>query len=126
MSIVNDSLFEEKVKELQEIEKQLEQEKNNVYNVLGQWLANALDDKNNKQLIDLFVNKHDDKKYLSLKRQRAVSKKIADNLKSLSKTADSNHADNVVNPAKKAEKIDDNKSDDETPKQGGLLNNINR
>lgn len=111
MSIVNDKLFEDKISELKRIEDELQAEKNSVLIVLGEWLANALDDKENVELRKLFISKHDDKKYLSLKRQRSVTEKIAENVKALDKTKDSNHAENIASADSKSEKISTDNSE---------------
>ena len=121
MSIVNDKLFEDKISELKRIEKELQEEKDAVHIVLGEWLSNALDDDKNLELRKLFINKHDDKKYLSLKRQRAVAEKIAENLKALDKTKDSNHAESIASDSKKAEKINTGNSTDSNSNQNSMF-----
>lgn len=111
MSILNDNLFDDKLKELQRIEKELQDEKDAVHIILGQWLVNALDDDKNNELRKLFIDKYDDKKYLSLKRHRSVTEKIANNLKAVTKTTDSNHANKIANDDKKSETVNSNLND---------------
>lgn len=96
MSLIEDTLLPEKLKAVRKAKKELEDEKNNYYLVLGEWLENALQDDNN-ELKKLFISESENKKYLSRKYDRNIAKKIADKLSATDKLKASNHAQNIAN-----------------------------
>lgn len=50
MSIVSDDLFADKMKQLQALKKVIHQDREELYKVMGEWLANALGDDDNHEL----------------------------------------------------------------------------
>lgn len=77
MSIVSDDLFAEKIAQLQAIKNEIDQDRKEVYQVLGEWLSNALADDDNDVLQKIFMTECGNAKYLRLKRHRELMKLIA-------------------------------------------------
>ena len=112
MSIVSDDLFADKVSQLKALKDEIDQDRNEVYQVLGEWLANALDDDDNDALQKIFMAEYGNAKYLRLKRHRELTKLIANKLESKTKvilssfTPPKNTSDNQENLS-----FDDNTGD---------------
>lgn len=85
MSIVSDDLFADKVLQLKALKDEIDQDRNEVYQVLGEWLANALDDDDNDELQKIFMAEYGNAKYLRLKRHRELIKLIAKKLEAKAK-----------------------------------------
>ena len=77
MSVISDDLFADKIKQLQAIKKEINQDRLEAHQVLGEWLANALDDDDNHELQAIFLDAHDNEKYVRLKKHREFLKSIA-------------------------------------------------
>lgn len=82
MSIVSDDLFADKIKQLQALKNEINQDKDEVYKILGEWLANALADDNNYELQAIFLGAYDSTQYLKLKKRRELLVPIAQKLES--------------------------------------------
>ena len=90
MSIVSDDLFADKMKQLQALKKEINQDKQELYKVMGEWLANALGDDDNHELQAIFLDSYDNTQYLKLKRHRELLAPIAHKLEAKAKTTPSN------------------------------------
>ena len=77
MSVISDDLFADKIKQLQALKKEINQDRLEAHQVLGEWLANALDDDDNHELQAIFLDAHDNEKYVRLKKHREFLKSIA-------------------------------------------------
>ena len=77
MSVISDDLFADKIKQLQAIKKEINQDRLEAHQVLGEWLANALDDDDNHELQAIFLDAHDNERYVRLKKHREFLKSIA-------------------------------------------------
>ena len=77
MSIISDDLFANKIKQLQALKKEIDQDRLEAHKILGEWLANALDDDDNHELQAIFLDAHDNEKYVRLKKHREFLKSIA-------------------------------------------------
>ena len=77
MSVISDDLFADKIKQLQAIKKEIDQDRLEAHKILGEWLANALDDDDNHELQAIFLDAHDNEKYVRLKKHREFLKSIA-------------------------------------------------
>ena len=77
MSVISDDLFADKMKQLQALKKEINQDRLEAHQVLGEWLANALDDDDNHELQAIFLDAHDNEKYVRLKKHREFLKSIA-------------------------------------------------
>ena len=97
MSVIKDDLFAENLSKLKEIKQALTDDKNDALITLGAWLDNALDDDNNNDLRQLFIDNAENKKYLTKQYQRDLTKKIAANLKVNDKIKVSNHNKTITN-----------------------------
>lgn len=106
MSLIEDSLLVDKLKAVRQAEKELKDEKNNYYLILGEWLENALQD-NNEALQALFIQESENKQYLSRKHDRNVAKKIADKLSAVTKIKVSDHVSSIENQVSQGSLIDD-------------------
>lgn len=95
MSVVSNELFPEHLKKLKALQDELDENKTNVHTTMGIWLDNALTDDKNIELRKLFIENADNKKYLSKKSQRDITKKVANNLDINIRLKDSNHVDNL-------------------------------
>lgn len=89
MSIVSDDLFADKIKQLQALKNEINQDRDEVHKVLGEWLANALADDNNHELQTIFLDAHDNPKYLRLKKNRALLSTLATKMRSEAKLTSS-------------------------------------
>ena len=87
MSIISDDLFADKMKQLQALKKEIDQDRLEAHQVLGEWLANALDDDDNHELQAIFLNTYNNEKYVRLKKHREFLKSIAHKVKSKIKVA---------------------------------------
>ena len=85
MSVISDDLFADKIKQLQAIKKEINQDRLEAHQVLGEWLANALDDDDNHELQAIFLDAHDNEKYVRLKKHREFLKSIAHKMQSEAK-----------------------------------------
>ena len=90
MSIISDDLFADKMKQLQALKKEINQDRLEAHQILGEWLANALDDDNNHELQAIFLDAHDNEKYVRLKKHREFLKSVAHKMQSETKMAPSN------------------------------------
>ena len=82
MSVISDDLFTDKMKQLQALKKEINQDRLEAHQVLGEWLANALDDDDNHELQAIFLDAHDNEKYARLKKHREFLKAIANKIQS--------------------------------------------
>ena len=82
MSVISDDLFADKIKQLQAIKKEINQDRLEAHQVLGEWLANALDDDDNHELQAIFLDAHDNENYVRLKKHREFMKAIANKIQS--------------------------------------------
>ena len=103
MSIVSDNLFADKLKQLQALKDEINQDREELYRVMGEWLANALGDDNNHELQTVFLDGYDNTKYLRLKRHRELLVPIANKLQAETKVTASSFA-----PPKSTESNQDN------------------
>ena len=83
MSIISDDLFAVKMKQLQALKREINQDREELYKVMGEWLANALGDDNNHELQAIFLDNHDNPKYLRLKKHRDLLGTVANKLNKL-------------------------------------------
>jgi len=77
MSVISDDLFANKIKQLQALKKEIDQDRLEAHKILGEWLANALDDDDNHELQAIFLDAHDNEEYVRLKKHREFLKSIA-------------------------------------------------
>lgn len=91
MSLIENSLLADKLDAVKQAQNALNDEKNNYYVVLGEWLENALES-DNQEIKDFFIKEADNNKFLKRKNDRIVAKKIADKLEAISKVKSSNHS----------------------------------
>lgn len=89
MSIISDDLFTDKMKQLQALKKEINQDRLEAHQVLGEWLANALDDDENHELQAIFLDAHDNESYVRLKKHREFLKAIANKIQSKAQVAPS-------------------------------------
>ena len=82
MSVISDDLFANKIKQLQALKKEINQDRLEAHQVLGEWLANALDDDDNHELQAIFLDAHDNENYVRLKKHREFLKAIANKIQS--------------------------------------------
>lgn len=82
MSVISDDLFADKMKQLQALKKEINQDRLEAHQVLGEWLANALDDDENHELQAIFLDAHDNENYVRLKKHREFLKAIANKIQS--------------------------------------------
>ena len=82
MSVISDDLFADKIKQLQALKKEINQDRLEAHQVLGEWLANALDDDDNHELQAIFLDAHDNENYVRLKKHREFLKAIANKIQS--------------------------------------------
>ena len=82
MSVISDDLFTDKMKQLQALKKEINQDRLEAHQVLGEWLANALDDDENHELQAIFLDAHDNERYVRLKKHREFLKAIANKIQS--------------------------------------------
>ena len=82
MSVISDDRFADKIKQLQAIKKEINQDRLEAHQVLGEWLANALDDDDNHELQAIFLDAHDNENYVRLKKHREFLKAIANKIQS--------------------------------------------
>ena len=82
MSVISDDLFANKIKQLQALKKEIDQDRLEAHQVLGEWLANALDDDENHELQAIFLDAHDNENYVRLKKHREFLKAIANKIQS--------------------------------------------
>ncbi len=92
MSIISDDLFADKMKQLQALKKEINQDRLEAHQVLGEWLANALNDDDNHELQAIFLDAHDNEKYVRLKKHREFLKSIAHKMQSEAKETQSSFA----------------------------------
>ncbi len=85
MSVISDDLFANKIKQLQALKKEIDQDRLEAHKILGEWLANALDDDDNHELQAIFLDAHDNEKYIRLKKHREFLKSIAHKMQSEAK-----------------------------------------
>ena len=83
MSIISDDLFADKMKQLQALKNEINQDREELYKVMGKWLANALGDDDNHELQAIFLDSHDNPKYLRLKKHRELLGTVANKLNKL-------------------------------------------
>lgn len=93
MSLIENSLLADKLDAVKQAQNALNDEKNNYYVVLGEWLENALQS-DNQEIKDFFIKEADNNKFLKRKNDRTVAKKIADKLQATSKVKSSDHSKN--------------------------------
>ena len=91
MSIISDDLFANKIKQLQALKKEIDQDRLEAHKILGEWLANALDDDDNHELLAIFLDAHDNEKYVRLKKHREFLKAIANKIQSKAEVVPSNY-----------------------------------
>lgn len=89
MSVISDDLFADKMRQLQDLKKEIDQDRQEIHQVLGEWLANALDDNNNHELQALFLEAHNNEKYVRLKKHRELLRLIAHKMQSEAKVVPS-------------------------------------
>ena len=89
MSVISDDLFTDKMKQLQALKKEINQDRLEAHQVLGEWLANALDDDDNHELQAIFLDAHDNERYVRLKKHREFLKAIANKIQSKAEVAPS-------------------------------------
>lgn len=82
MSVISDDLFANKIKQLQALKKEIDQDRLEAHKILGEWLANALDDDDNHELQAIFLDAHDNEKYARLKKHREFLIAIANKIQS--------------------------------------------
>ena len=82
MSVISDDLFTDKMKQLQALKKEINQDRLEAHKILGEWLANALDDDDNHELQAIFLDAHDNENYVRLKKHREFLKAIANKIQS--------------------------------------------
>ena len=82
MSVISDDLFADKIKQLQALKKEINQDRLEAHQVLGEWLANALEDDDNHELQAIFLDAHDNENYVRLKKHREFLKAIANKIQS--------------------------------------------
>ena len=82
MSVISDDLFADKIKQLQALKKEIDQDRLEAHKILGEWLANALDDDDNHELQAIFLDAHDNENYVRLKKHREFLKAIANKIQS--------------------------------------------
>ena len=80
MSILDDNLFAEKRRRLQELQDELNKDKAEIQLILGEWLAKALADNNQEVLQEIFLSEYNNVKYLKAKSKRSQLASVADNL----------------------------------------------
>ncbi|WP_201537390.1 hypothetical protein [Psychrobacter ciconiae] len=80
MSILDDNLFAEKRRRLQELQDELNKDKAEIQLILGEWLAKALADNNQEVLQEIFLSEYNNVKYLKAKSKRSLLANVADNL----------------------------------------------
>lgn len=80
MSIISDDLFAAKIKQLQAIKREINQDRIEVYQILGEWLAHALNDDNNSDLRKIFMTEHKNPKYVRLKKDQKLLASIVQNM----------------------------------------------
>lgn len=85
MSVISDDLFADKMRQLQALKKEIDQDRQEIHQVLGEWLANALSDDTNQELQTIFLNSYNNPKYLRLKKHRELLKSIARKMEGQSK-----------------------------------------
>ena len=90
MSIISDDLFAAKIKQLQALKKEINQDREKLYKVMGEWLANALGDDDNYELQTIFLETYDNPQYLGLKKHREMLVPIANKLQTEAKVRLSN------------------------------------
>ncbi|MEJ6066340.1 MULTISPECIES: hypothetical protein [Psychrobacter] len=90
MSVISDDLFANKIKQLQALKKEIDQDRLEAHKILGEWLANALDDDDNHELQAIFLDAHDNEKYVRLKKHREFLKSIAHKMQGEAKVTLSN------------------------------------
>ena len=83
MTIISDDLFADKLKQLQALKDEINQDREEIHKVMGEWLANALGDDNNHELQAIFLDEHDNTKYLRLKKHRDLLGTVANKLNKL-------------------------------------------
>lgn len=106
MSIVSDDLFAAKMKQLQALKKEINQDKEELYRVMGEWLASALGDNDNHELQAIFLDSHDNPKYLRLKKHRDLLGTVANKLNKLE--SETKVVSSDFTPPKSAESNQDN------------------
>ena len=89
MSVISDDLFTDKMKQLQALKKEINQDRLEAHQVLGEWLANALDDDDNHELQAIFLDAHDNERYVRLKKHREFLNVIANKIQSKAEVASS-------------------------------------
>ncbi|WP_169393521.1 MULTISPECIES: hypothetical protein [Psychrobacter] len=80
MSILDDNLFAEKLRRLQELQDELNKDKAEIQLILGEWLAKALADNNQEVLQEIFLSEYNNVKYIKAKSKRSQLAIVADNL----------------------------------------------
>lgn len=80
MLILDDNLFAEKRRRLQELQDELNKDKAEIQLILGEWLAKALADNNQEVLQEIFLSEYNNVKYLKAKSKRSLLANVADNL----------------------------------------------
>ena len=103
MSIISDDLFAAKIKQLQALKREIDEDKEELYKVMGEWLANALGDDDNHELQAIFLDAYDNPQYLRLKKHRELLVPIAQKLQAEAKVGSSNFT-----PPKNTEDNQDN------------------
>lgn len=80
MSIVSDDLFAIKIKQLEALKKEINEDRIEVYQILGEWLAHALNDDHNTDLQKIFMTEHKNPKYVRLKKDQKLLASIVENM----------------------------------------------
>ena len=114
MSVISDDLFAVKMKQLQALKKEINQDREELYKVMGEWLASALGDDNNHELQAIFLNSYDNPKYLRLKRHRELLVPIANKLQGDAKVRPSSFTPPKNTEANQDNLLFDNESEDKS------------
>lgn len=80
MSVVSDDLFADKLKQVQALKEEINQDRVGVYQILGEWLAHALTDDNHTELQKTFIAEHENPKYVRLKKDQRLLASIVENM----------------------------------------------
>ena len=98
MTIISDDLFADKLKQLQALKDEINQDREEIHKVMGEWLANALGDDDNHELQAIFLDSHDNTQYLKIKRHRELLVPIAQKLEGKLKVIQRNFSPQKTTP----------------------------
>ena len=114
MSIISDDLFAAKIKQLQALKKEINEDKEELYKVMGEWLASALGDDDNHELQAIFLDAYDNPQYLRLKKHRELLVPIAQKLQGEAEVRSSNFTPPKNTDTNQDNLLFDNESEDKS------------